>query len=381
MGPFYYSYPTRVYFGEQCVKKSLPDELSKIGQNVMLTMGKGSAKRNGTYDEVIGLLRQANKNVTEFEGIMSNPTYAKVQEGVKLAKENKIDFILALGGGSVMDCSKIIGAQALVDEDLWNMEIVEKKMPTKSIPVGAIVTATGTGSEMNEIGVITHEEKEWKGGMRGLTPVFAFLDPNYTLSVPRRQIFSGAFDTLSHAMESFFGNMDENNVSDDLALGVMKNTVRNMRLLTKNFDDRKARTNLMWDSAVAENGILKLGRSTGFQAHQIEHQLAVYTDCNHGQGLAVIHPVYYRIIAGDAPEKFKRFANEVFGCETIEQGIDALEQLIRECGLPTKLDELASTAPITMEILEKVANSSRIIPTAPGHLNPDKILEILKQCF
>lgn len=381
MQPFYFEYSTRVYFGEHCVRDSLSKELDQMGQNVLLTMGKGSVKRTGIYDEVITLLNQAGKTVVEFAGIMPNPTYAKVQEGVKLIREHHIDFILALGGGSVMDCSKIIGTQAMVGEDLWQMEIVNKQMPTQSIPVGAIVTATGTGSEMNNIGVITHEEKEWKGGMKGLAPVFAFLDPTYTQSVPRKQIFSGAFDTLSHAMETYFGTTDENSVSDDLALAICLNTVRNMRLLLANFNDLKARTNLMWDSSMAINGIIKLGRPTGFQCHQIEHQLAVYTDCNHGQGLAAIHPTYYRMIAQSAPSKFKQFAKFVFDCDDAMQGIDALEQLIVDCGLPTKLSDLDSTCEITEEILEKVANSSRIIESAVGDLNSEKILTILKQCM
>lgn len=381
MKPFYFEYPTRVYFGEHCVRDHLQKELDAMGQNILLTMGKGSVKRTGIYDEVISLLNQAGKTVFEFSGIMPNPTYDKVQEGVKLVKDNDIDFILALGGGSVMDCSKIIGAQAMVEEDLWRMEIVEKKMPSSSIPVGAIVTATGTGSEMNNIGVITHEQKEWKGGMKGLAPVFAFLDPTYTQSVPRKQIFSGAFDTLSHAMETYFGNTDENSVSDDLALAICLNTVRNMRLLLKDFNDTKARTNLMWDSSMAINGIIKLGRPTGFQCHQIEHQLAVYTDCNHGQGLAVLHPTYYRMIADCAPAKFQQFAKYVFGFDDVQQGIDALEQLIQDCGLPTKLSQLDSTCEITDEVLEKVAHSAKIIPSAVGNLNAEKIFMILKQCL
>lgn len=158
------------------------------------------------------------------------------------------------------------------------------------------------GRKWNAGGVITHEEKNWKGGIFGVAPAFAVLDPAYTMSVPPMQVLSGAFDTLSHAMETYFGASDQDNVSDDLALAVMKNTVVNMRRLLKDINDIQARSNLMWDSAMAENGILKCGRSTDFQAHQMEHQLGAYTDCNHGQGLAVIHPAYYRHIVKDTPE-------------------------------------------------------------------------------
>lgn len=169
-----------------------------------------------------------------------------------------------------------------------------------------------------------------KTGMMAFAPRFAVLDPNYTLTVPRMQVISGAFDTLSHAMETYFGQSDQDNVSDDVALAVMKNTVKNMRRLLVDINDLQARGNLMWDSAMAENGILKVGRVTDFQAHQMEHQLGAYTDCNHGQGLAVIHPAYYRHIVKDAEEKFTRFAKEVFQVDTAEAGVEALADFIKE---------------------------------------------------
>ena len=219
------------------------------------------------------------------------------------------------------------------------MEYGKGKFPTAGIPMGAVVTASGTGAEMNAGAVITYEEKKWKGPVFGTAASFAVLDPAYTMSVPPMQVLSGAFDTLSHAMETYFGTSDEDNVSDDVALAIMRNTVVNMRHLLKNINDKQARSNLMWDSAMAENGILKCGRLTDFQAHQIEHQLGAYTDCNHGQGLAVIHPVYYRHIVKDAPEKFTRFAKEVFRVDSAEAGVDALEDFIRECGLPTKMSQ------------------------------------------
>ena len=178
--------------------------------------------------------------------------------------------------------------------------------------MGAIVTASGTGAEMNAGAVITCEDKKWKGLIVGIGGVFAILDPAYTLSVPPMQVISGGFDTLSHAMETYFGNSDQENVSDDVSLAIMRSTVVNMRRLLEKMDDIQARGNLMWDSAMAENGILKAGRLTDFQAHQIEHQLGAYTDCNHGQGLAGIHPVYYRHILEDAREKFTRLPGKYF---------------------------------------------------------------------
>ena len=358
MNEFTFVYPTKVYFGEGTAEKALKAELERVGRTVMLAYGGGSVKSNGIYDEIRGILEEAGKKIIDFSGIMPNPTYAKVQEGAALAKENGVDFILALGGGSVIDCCKVISAQAKLEQDIWTMEYADYKFPTDGLPVGAVVTASGTGAEMNSGAVIT-----------------------YTASVPKMQVLSGAFDTLSHAMETYLGNSDQDNVSDDVALAVMRNTVVNMKRLLTDINDMQARGNLMWDSAMAENGILKVGRLTDFQAHQIEHQLGAYTDCNHGQGLAVIHPVYYRHIVNDAREKFTRFAKEVFGKDTAEEGIEALAEFIKECGLPTKLSELRSKTEITPELLRSVADTSNIIKCGPRELTKDEIYDILTECM
>ena len=381
MNEFTFAYPTKVYFGEGTAEKALKAELERAGQTVMLAYGGGSVKSNGIYDEIRGILEEAGKEIIDFSGIMPNPTYAKVQEGAALAKENGVDFILALGGGSVIDCCKVISAQAKLEQDIWTMEYADYKFPTDGLPVGAVVTASGTGAEMNSGAVITCEDKNWKGPIIGTAPVFAVLDPSYTASVPKMQVLSGAFDTLSHAMETDLGNSDKDNVSDDVALAVMRNTVVNMRRLLTDINDMQARGNLMWDSAMAENGILKVGHLTDFQAHQIEHQLGAYTDCNHGQGLAVIHPVYYRHIVNDAREKFTRFAKEVFGKDTAEEGIEALAAFIKECGLPTRLSELRSKTEITPELLRSIADTSNIIKCGPRELTKDEIYDILTECM
>ena len=380
MKKFVYEYTTKVYFGEGVAKEQLASAVSGYGEKVMLAYGGGSVKKNGIYDEVKNILADAGKEVFDFSGIMSNPTYAKVQEGAKLAKENKIDFILAVGGGSVIDCCKIVAAQAKTEKDLWEMEMTDHQFPTDVLPMGAIVTASGTGAEMNGGAVITNEEKVIKAGMAAAAPRFAILDPLYTASVPRMQVISGAFDTLSHAMETYFGNSDQDNVSDDVALAIMKNTVVNMKRLMGNVDDIQARGNLMWDSAMAENGILKVGRVTDFQAHQLEHQLGAYTDCNHGQGLAVIHPAYYRHVVEDAEEKFEKFA-KVFGADTARAGVEALADFIKACGLPTKMSELKSKVEITPEILRNVADTCNVIKCGPRELSRDEIYDILMECM
>lgn len=381
MNKFTFSYPTKVYFGEGSAEQAFDAELGKVGETVMLAYGGGSIKKNGIYDEMKAMLSKAGKKVVDFSGIMPNPTYTKVQEGAALAREHHVDFILAVGGGSVIDCCKVVSAQAMLEEDIWSMEYEKGKFPAAGIPMGAVVTASGTGAEMNAGAVITYEEKKWKGPIFGTAASFAVLNPAYTMSVPPEQVLSGAFDTLSHAMETYLGASDEANVSDDLALAVMRNTVVNMRRLLENINDMQARSNLMWDSAMAENGILKCGRVTDFQAHQIEHQLGAYTDCNHGQGLAVIHPAYYRHIVKDAADKFTRFAKVVFDADTAEAGVDALETFIKACGLPTKMSQLKSNVEITPEVLRQVADSCNIIQTNPRVLDREEIYQILMECM
>ena len=384
MENFVYEYPTKVCFGMGAAKANLPGILSAYGPNVLLAYGGGSIKKNGVYEEITGILKEAGKNITEFTGIMPNPTWAKVQEGANLARERKIDLVLAVGGGSVVDCCKIVCAQALTGEDLWDLEMVQHKAFSKlPIPLGAVVTASGTGAEMNGGAVITNEEAKIKGGMFAAAPRFAILDPEYTMTLPRMQVLSGAFDTLSHAMETYFGRSDRDNTSDEVAEAIMRNTITNMRTLLKDINDYTARSNLMWTSAMAENGILKVGRLTDFECHQIEHQLGAYTDCNHGQGLAVIHPAYYRHIYKSAVPKFARFARNVWGVsesddgQAAQAGIQALAGFIGECGLPTRLGQLKSRAEITPELLRQVADSTNLLPNGYKQLTHDEVYDIL----
>ena len=383
MNNFIYENKTKVYFGKGGVKEYLGC-LLKNYNTVMLAYGGGSIKKNGIYDEVLGILNTAGKTVVEFSGIMPNPTYAKVQEGAKLARENKVDFILAVGGGSVIDCCKIVSAQAKIDEYIWENEIVKKKFPTEFIPMGAVVTASGTGSEMNAGAVITNERSKIKCGLFGAQAGFAFLDPMYTMSVPFEQVISGAFDTLSHAMETYFGKPSENNLSDDINESVMLSVIRNMRVLLTDCENYNARSELMWASSMAENGILKIGKITDFQAHQIEHQLGAYTDCNHGKGLAVIQPVLYRHIYKDGVGRFARFAKNVWGIydkkseeETALTGINALENFIKEIGLPTSFSQMG--IPENTDF-KAIADSTNITAGCCKKLTADEILEILREC-
>lgn len=385
MNNFIYENKTKVYFGKGGVKEYLCCLMKKVGNTVMLAYGGGSVKKNGVYDEVMDILSAARKTVVEFSGIMSNPTYAKVQEGARLASENHVDFILAVGGGSVIDCCKIVSAQAKLNQDIWEMETVKKTMPSQFIPMGAVVTASGTGSEMNAGAVITHEEKKIKAGIFGAQADFVFLDPTYTMSVPMRQVISGAFDTLSHAMETYFGKPETNNLSDDINEALMRSVIRNMHTLLTDNKNYDARSELMWASSMAENGILKIGKITDFQAHQIEHQLGAYTDCNHGQGLAVIHPVLYRHIYKEGAERFARFAKNVWGVEdkgddevTALAGIKALADFIKEMGLPASFTQMGISADTDFQA---VADSTNITAGCCKMLSHDEIYEILKECI
>ncbi|MDE6386957.1 MAG: iron-containing alcohol dehydrogenase [Lachnospiraceae bacterium] len=386
MKDFIYSYPTKVYFGEKAAAKALPDELQKVGKTVMLAYGGGSVKKSGVYDEICGYLKEAGKEIVDFAGIMPNPTYKKVQEGAALAKEKKVDFILAVGGGSVIDCCKIVAAQALTDKDIWEMEFKDHVFPAEYLPMGAIVTASGTGAEMNNGAVITNEDTDQKAGVLGAYASFAVLDPAYTMSLPARQVVSGAFDTLSHSMETYLGSPREITLSDEIAEAVMRNVIRNIRVLMLDMNDWEARSELMWASAMAENGILKIGKVTDFQAHQIEHQLGAYTDCNHGQGLAVIHPVLYRHMYKDGVKQFARMAEKVWEIpaedktpeELAVAGIDALADFIREIGLPSSFTEMGIT---DKSVLKKVADTCNLTAGCCKKLSREEVLEILEECW
>lgn len=386
MKDFIYSYPTKVYFGEKIAAKALPDELKKVGKTVMVAYGGGSVKKSGVYDEICGYLKDAGKEIVDFAGIMPNPTYKKVQEGAALAREKKVDFILAVGGGSVIDCCKIVAAQAVTDKDIWEMEFTDHVFPTEYLPMGAIVTASGTGAEMNNGAVITNEDTDQKAGVLGAHASFAVLDPAYTMTLPARQVISGAFDTLSHSMETYLGSPREITLSDEIAEAVMRNVIRNIRVLLLDMNDWEARSELMWASAMAENGILKIGKVTDFQAHQIEHQLGAYTDCNHGQGLAVIHPVLYRHMYKDSVKQFARMAEKVWEIpaesktqeELAAAGIDALADFIREIGLPSTFTEMGIT---DKSVLKKVADTCNLTAGCCKKLSREEVLEILEECW
>ena len=391
MNNFIFQNSTKVYFGRGCVKEYLECLVSHCGkgQTVMLAYGGGSIKRNGIYDEITGILNAAGKEIVEFSGIMPNPTYAKVQEGAALAREKSVDVILAVGGGSVMDCCKAVALAANYDgdiwEDFWDRAGVISHEP---LPLGVIVTVAGTGSECNGGAVITNEAVKVKTGRDypQCNPQFALMDPAYTFSVPKAQMISGGFDTLSHIMEIYFSGPDEENVSDDIAEALMRGVIRDLRAAVKNPEDYTARSNLMWEATMAENRIIKMNKKTDFQAHMMEHQLGAYTDCNHGAGLAVLHPVYYRMICEKGAEKFARFAVRVWDipadgktkAELARAGVEALADFIKELGMPTTLRELGMSEETP---LKEIADSVPLTPGGYGHLTHEDVRNIFQECL
>lgn len=382
MDKFTYQYPVRQHFGKGCAESAIKEEMARVGDRVLLAYGGGSLRRTGLYDKITGWLRECGKTVTDFGGILPNPTYEKVQEGARIVREQGIDFILAVGGGSVIDCCKIVSAQARTDEDIWDMMYEKHRLPTEFVPMGAVVTASGTGAEQNNGAVITHTGKKLKQPLVGAYHSFAILDSDLTKTLPMKQVVSGAFDTLSHCMETYMGRPLGDNVSDEINETVMRNVIRNLRALIANPDDDFARGELMWDSALAENGLLKLGKLTDFQCHMLEHAVGAYTDCNHGQGLAVIHPALYRHLLDEGKEKLARMGERVWGVkgrtteETAALCVDALEAFIQEIGLPTRWSEMGIT---DETLLRAAADTCLLMPGCCKQFTRDELFAVLKE--
>ncbi len=378
--------PTKIYFGKNAID-NLEKELKNYGKNILLVYGKASIKKIGLYDTVINALKNTDKNIVELAGIKSNPTYNQMMEGARLVREKNVDLILAVGGGSVIDCSKAISVSAYCEGDPWQKYWVDfEPLSNKTVPVASILTMVGTASEMNAGSVITHEEQMIKEG-RVFTPEqnpkFSILNPEYTYSVPKIQMVSGIFDAMSHLMEQYFSG-DDDNTSDYVIEGVMKSLINSARVAIENPTDYEARSNIMWSATLALNKITGVSKEQDWEVHNIEHQIGAYTDCPHGVGLAIVSIPYYRYIYKYGIDKFVRFAENIWNVDSTgktkeqvaEEGIDRLFDFIKELGIPTTLREIGATE----DMLEKIANSCSL---GGGYkeLNNAEILEILKACF
>lgn len=383
---FTYYNPTKIYFGKKSLE-NLEAELKNYGKNVLLVYGKNSIKKIGLYDEVIKTLKRCGKNVVELAGINANPRYSQVLEGARLVRENDVDLILAVGGGSVIDCSKAISVSAYAKGDPWKRYWIDfEPVDNKLVPVGAILTMTGTASEMNGGSVITNEGEKIKTGRvfdASVYPKFSILNPEYTYSVPERQMVSGIFDIFSHLMEQYFSG-DDDNTTDYVIEGVIKSLIKSARAAKKDPRNYEARSNIMWCATLGLNTVTGVSKTQDWEVHMIEHQLGAYTDCPHGLGLAVISVPYYRYIYKYGLDKFVRYAENVWGVdasgktkeEVALQGIDKLAEFIKEMGIPTTLRELGATE----EMLPLIAKTT-VKGGGYKQMDESDILTVLKECY
>lgn len=386
MNKFEFRNHTRIIFGEGALNK-LAGVLKSCEKNVLLAYGKSAIKKEGIYDAVMKILLDCGKNVTELSGIMPNPTATKVREGVALCKENNVNLILAVGGGSVIDCCKAIAVGSVIEEDFWDALYTKHNDTPKALRIGTVLTMVGTGSEMNGSAVITNEELKIKAGFHSpyVYPMFSILDPTYTYSLPKYQMVSGICDIMSHLMEQYFSGTDDN-VSDDLNEALMKSIVKNARIAVQNPKDYTARSNIMWGSTVALNNLLGCGKTEDWEVHQIEHQIGAYYDVAHGMGLAAVSASYFRLIYKSGLHKFRQYAVNVWGVDeankTDEQialeGIACLEVFFKEIGATTSLRELG--IPDTSKLGE-IAYSCNLLTGGYKTLTHEDVKTILEASF
>ncbi len=384
LGDFSYSNPTRLFFGKNALS-FLGDELKKYGKNVMLTYGGGSIKKNGVYDDVMRVLKNAGKNVFEDPGVMANPTVQKLYEGCRVARENKVDLILAVGGGSVIDYAKAVSVSAWCDEDPWDKYYLRMEdVSCPIIPVGCVLTMVGTGSEMNGGSVITNHEQKLKIGHvfgDNVMPRFSVLNPEYTFTVPKYQMVAGIYDIFNHICEQYFSGEDDN-TSDYLAEGLMKSVVTASRAAVKDPLDYEARSNLMWCATWALNTLIAKGKTTDWEVHMIGQAIGAYTDATHGMTLPSVSHPYYRRVLPYGLSKFARFAKEVWGVRTegmsereaAEAGLSAMESWMREIGLAMNLTELG----VTRDMIEGIADATFIMDGGYKILSREEVVEVLK---
>lgn len=387
LGNFIYSNPTKLYFGDEA-QLHLKEALKGFGRKVLLTYGGGSIMRNGVYDDVIEALREAGKETVELPGVMPNPTYEKITEGIRLVREHDIDFILAVGGGSTIDYAKGLSVAAGYDGDAWDRFWVRQEDPTpgeKIIPVGAVLTMAGTGSEMNGGSVITNQAQKLKIGKvfgEEVMPRFAILNPRYTFSLPKYQMVAGIYDTMSHILEQYFSG-DDDSTSDYLAEGLMRSLIASSRVAVKDPENYEARSNIMWSATWALNTLIGEGKIQDWMVHMIGHAISANTNATHGMTLAAISVPYYRHVMKYGLHRFARFAKVVWEIpsegkseeQLASEGIDALAAWIKEIGAATEITSLG----VTPDMLESIADATIIFDAGYHPLDRAEVIEILSK--
>ena len=384
LGNFSYHNPTKLYFGEESLG-FLKQELANYGKNVLVVYGGGSIKKNGLYQDIMEILKCCGKNVAEVSGVMPNPTADKLREGVKIARENNSDFILAVGGGSVCDYSKAVSVSVNCDDDPWDKYYIRFEEPQCDIiPVGCVLTMAGTGSEMNGGAVITNHEQHLKIGHvfgDNVMPRFSILNPKYTMTLPVYQMVAGIYDIMNHICEQYFSGQDDN-TSDYISEGLMKGLIHASRIAVKDPQDYEARSNIMWTATWALNTLISRGKSTDWMVHMLGQAVGAYTDATHGMTLAAVSLPYYRYIMPYGVKKFARFATQVWDIpsqgktdeQLAQQGLDAMENWMKELGLVMKISELGATE----EMIEGIADATIILNGGYKVLDRDEVVKILK---
>ncbi|MDO4794307.1 MAG: iron-containing alcohol dehydrogenase [Filifactor alocis] len=385
LGNFSYCNPTKLYFGQKALQ-SLNKELPKYGERVLLVYGGGSIKKNGLYDDILELLKQHNKQVFEDGGVMPNPTVDKLNEGIRLAREHRADFVLAIGGGSVCDYAKAVCASVFCEEDPWEKFFVrQERLSNKVLPLGCVLTMAGTGSEMNGGSVITNTKTKEKIASifpESVYPKFAILNPEWTFTVPKYQMVAGMFDIMSHILEQYFSGEDDN-TSDYIMEGMLKSLIHSSKIAVQNPHDYEARSNIMWCATWALNGFVSRGKATDWMVHMIGQSIGGHTDATHGMTLSAVSLPYYRHIMKYALAKFKRYAVQVWEVnpegksdeQIASEGLDKMEAYMRELGLVLN----ASDVGVTEDMLESIADGSFILKGGYKVLSKEDIIGILKE--
>ena len=385
LGNFSYINATKLYFGDDSLKY-LNDELPKYGKTVQLIYGGGSIKKNGIYDDVVKILKDNGKTVVEDGGVMPNPTVEKLYEGIRLARENKVDLLLAVGGGSCCDYAKAVSVSVNCDEDPWDKYYLRFEEPTcEIIPVGCILTMAGTGSEMNAGSVITNHEQKLKIGHvfgDNVMPKFSILNPKYTMSLPKRQMVAGIYDIFNHICEQYFSGEDDN-TSDYLAEGLMKSVIHSSLIAIEDPNDYEARSNIMWSATWALNTLISRGKTTDWMVHMLGQAAGAYTDATHGMTLSAVSLPYYRYIMPYGLKKFVRFAENVWDVcpdgktdeQIAEEGLKAMEDWMRKIGVAMNLTELGATE----DMIDGISEATFILEGGYKVLTKDEIRQILKQ--
>ncbi len=384
LGNFSFSNPTKLYFGEDSLQY-LNEELPKYGKNVQLIYGGGSIKKNGIYEQVVEILKANGKEIFEDGGVMPNPTVEKLYEGIRMARENQVDLLLAVGGGSVCDYAKAVSISVHCDEDPWEKYYLKFEEPDcEIIPVGCVLTMAGTGSEMNGGAVITNHESKLKIGhvfSEDVMPRFSILNPKFTFSLPKRQMVAGIYDIFNHICEQYFSGEDDN-TSDYISEALMKSVIHSSRIAIQNQEDYEARSNIMWTATWALNTLVSKGKDTDWMVHMLGQSAGAYTDATHGMTLSAVSLPYYRYIMPYGLPKFVRFAKEVWGVngdgkteeQIAEEGLAAMENWMKELGVAMHLGELGATE----DMLDGIADGTIIMEGGYKVLNRDEVLKILK---